>query len=159
MWLVIADTSPINYLILIQQIDLLPRLFKRVALPIAVKAELMDIEAPPEVQRWIAHAPDWLEIHETKGLPEESGLDEGEAAAIALAESLHADMLLIDEREGFRAAQRKGLRVTGTLGLLDIAAERGLVDFAEAIRELEQTTFRRPPALLETLLAKHMGRH
>lgn len=155
MWLVIADTSPINYLILIRHIDLLPRLFERVALPSAVQAELMDIDAPPEVQRWIAEPPEWLEIHETTGLAQESGLDEGETAAIALAESLHADMLLIDEREAFRVAQRKGLRVTGTLGLLDLAAGRGFIDFAEAIRSLEQTSFRRPEALLDALLAKH----
>ena len=87
----------------------------------------------------------------------EPGLDEGETAAIALAESLHAYMLLIDEREGFRVAQRKGLRVTGTLGLLDLAAGRGLIDFAEAIRKLERTSFRRPIGLLNVLLEKHRG--
>jgi predicted nucleic acid-binding protein len=139
------------------QLDLLPRLFERVALPSAVRAELMDVDAPPEVQRWIAQPPEWLEIHETTALPEEPGLDAGEAAAIALAESLRADMLLIDEREAFRVAQGRGLRVTGTLGLLDLAAERGLIDFAEAIRSLERTSFRRPQALLEALLAKHKG--
>jgi len=155
VWLVIADTSPINYLILIGHIDLLPRLFERVVLPSAVQAELSDSDAPPEVQRWIANPPAWLEVHQTAGLAHESGLDEGEAAAIALAELLRADMLLIDERAAFRIAQRKGLRVTGTLGLLDLAAERGMVDFAQAIRALERTSFRRPEALLETLLAKH----
>jgi predicted nucleic acid-binding protein len=71
-------------------------LFERVALSSAVQAELTNVDAPPEVQRWIAEPPEWLEIHETTGLPQESGLDEGEAAAIALAESLQAGMLLID---------------------------------------------------------------
>jgi len=47
------------------------------------------------------------------------------------------------------------LRVTGTLGVLDIAAEHGLVDFAAAIHALERTTFRRPDVLLNALLAKH----
>jgi predicted nucleic acid-binding protein len=75
----------------------------------------------------------------------------------ALAESLRADLLLIDERDGFRVAKKRGLRVTGTLGLLDLAAERGLVDFAQAVRLLEGTTFRRPTALLEALLLKHQG--
>jgi hypothetical protein len=42
--------------------------------------------------------------------------------------------------------------------LLDLAAERGLVKFAEAIHELEHTSFRRPEALLEALLKKHGGR-
>jgi predicted nucleic acid-binding protein len=58
----------------------------------AVQTELIDIDAPPEVRRWIAQPPEWLEIHEVVGLPQESGLDEGEAAAIALAEQLRADM-------------------------------------------------------------------
>jgi predicted nucleic acid-binding protein len=111
--------------------------------------------APLPVQRWIAAPPVWLEIHDTAGLPEISGLDEGETAAIALAESLRADMMLIDERDGFRAAVKRGLRATGTLGLLDIAADRGLIDFTLAIKKLEQTMFRRPEALLEALLKKH----
>ncbi len=83
------------------------------------------------------------------------GLDEGETAAIALAEFLDAELLLIDERLGFRVAKRRGLRVTGTLGLLDRAADLGLVDFTEAIRNLELTSFRRPVDLIQTLLAKH----
>jgi predicted nucleic acid-binding protein len=57
------------------------------------------------------------------------GLDEGEIAAIALATSLPADLLLMDDRKAV-ITRLKGLRVTGTLGVLDVAAERGLVDFA-----------------------------
>ncbi len=68
---------------------------------------------------------------------------------------MHADLLLIDDRRGIRAARQQGLRVTGTLGVLDLAAGRGLVDFADAIRKLEGTSFRRPEALLQSLLNKH----
>lgn len=155
MRLVIADTGPINYLIQIDHIDLLPRMFERVALPSAVHAELANLRAPLPVRRWVTSPPAWLEIHDTAGLPQVLGLDEGEAAAIALAEALHADLLLIDERDGFRVAKGKGLRVTGTLGLLDLAADRGLVDFGQAIKKLEQTSFRRPEAVLDALLRKH----
>ena len=80
--------------------------------------------------------------------------DEGETAAIALAESLHADLVLIDEREGFRVAIRRGLQATGTLGVLDLAAERGLIDFGTTISALERTSFRLPTALLKGLLGK-----
>ena len=130
-------------------------MFERVALPKAVQAELFISRAPLPVQRWITAPPAWLEIHDTTGLPLVSGLDDGETAAIALAESLHADLLLMDERDGSRVARSRGLRVTGTLGLLDLAAEHGLVDFSRAIKKLESTNFHRPEALLEVLLKKH----
>jgi predicted nucleic acid-binding protein len=42
-------------------------------------------------------------------------------------------MLLMDDREGVIAARAKGLRVTGTLGILDLAAQHGLVNFAQAV--------------------------
>lgn len=63
----------------------------------------------------------------------------------------------MDDRKGVLAAEKLGLNVTGTLGVLDLAAERGLVDFIQAARELEQTTFRMPLAVLDELIAKHAG--
>jgi hypothetical protein len=47
---VIADTSPLNYLILIGHIDILPRLFSNVILPSAVGNALADINSPLAVQ-------------------------------------------------------------------------------------------------------------
>jgi predicted nucleic acid-binding protein len=152
--LVIADTGPVNYLILIGHIDLLPSLFQRVILPAAVKKELDNIAAPAAVRAWIGRPPVWLEIMETSGLGPAT-LDEGEAAVISLALSLHADLVLIDERKGVKIARNQGLRVTGTLGLLELAAQSGLVDFTEAAERLRRTTFRSPDALLETMLKKY----
>jgi len=60
----------------------------------------------------------------------------------------------MDDRKGANTAQSKGLRVTGTLGILDLAAERGLADFARAVEKLRQTNFRVPQALLGALLEK-----
>jgi len=103
-------------------------------------------------------APTWLEVREDPaGEPDESlkRLDAGEAAAIRLGTSAHTDLLLMDDRKAVSVAERMGLRVTGTLGLLDMAAERGLVDFHDAIRRLQRTSFRRPQPLLERLLRKH----
>jgi predicted nucleic acid-binding protein len=61
----------------------------------------------------------------------------------------------MDDRKGVSAAQRKGLRVTGTLGILDLAAQRGLAEFAQAVEQLRQTNFRVPQTLLDALLEKH----
>lgn len=159
MRLIIADTGPINYLVLIGNIDLLPMLFEKVILPSAVQAELTDPDAPPSVRSWIANPPAWLDVHETParqfGQGSVEGLDEGETAAIALAVSLRADLLLMDDRKAVIVARGKGLRVTGTLGVLDIAAQRGLVNFAQAVNRLRRTTFRIPEALLDSLMKKH----
>jgi predicted nucleic acid-binding protein len=151
--LVIADTGPINYLVLIGNIDLLPVLFEKVILPSAVRAELIDPDAPPSVRNWIANPPAWLNIHETpSGQFDQNsveGLDEGETAAIARAISLDADLLLMDDRKGVAAARGKGLRVTGTLGVLDLASQRGLVNFAQAVNRLRRTTFRIQESLID----------
>jgi len=59
--LVIADTGPINYLILIGHIELLPVLFEKVTLPAAVQSELTSHKAPDAVRNWTANPPAWLE--------------------------------------------------------------------------------------------------
>jgi predicted nucleic acid-binding protein len=99
--LVIADTGPISYLILIGCIDLLPVLFEKVILPEPVQAELSAPNAPQPVRRWIAALPAWLEVRETPAEhepdPALQGIHAGELAAISLAMALKADLLLMDD--------------------------------------------------------------
>ena len=82
-------------------------------------------------------------------------LDEGERSAIALAELLHANLILIDERKGTSAALSKGFEVTGTIGVLDLAARRGLISLADAFVRLKATNFRYPPEIMDDLLRQH----
>jgi hypothetical protein len=58
--IIIADTSPINYLVCIEEIDLLPALFGHVIIPPSVCNELKDAGAPETVRGWIARPPAWL---------------------------------------------------------------------------------------------------
>lgn len=62
--IVVADTSPLNYLILIEQVDILVPLFQSVIVPSAVRHELLAPTAPPMVRRWASDPPHWLEVRE-----------------------------------------------------------------------------------------------
>jgi predicted nucleic acid-binding protein len=159
--LVIADTSPLNYLILIGHIGVLSILFEKVVLPATVQSELASTKASPFVRHWIANLPAWLEVRDAPLSQAQDaslqGIDAGERAAIQLAASLNADLLLMDDRKGVNAALRKGLRMTGTLGILDLASQRGLADFAQAVEQLQLTNFRVPRTPLDALLEKHKG--
>jgi predicted nucleic acid-binding protein len=79
-------------------------------------------------------------------------LDQGELDAIALAEEVAADLLLVDDWDARMEAERKRLRVIGTLRVLADGAGRGLVDLEEDFRRIRQTNFRVSPELLESLL-------
>lgn len=148
--IVVADTSPLNYLILIRQQDLLPKLFQRVFVPPEVLSELGDPDAPLVVRSWLQNLPEWLEVKAPQTPPDEALrlLDPGEREAIQLAQEQGADLLLIDERRGSAEARRLGLTTTGTIGVLLAAGELGLIDAKEACRRLlTETTFRATPEL------------
>jgi predicted nucleic acid-binding protein len=153
--IVVADTSPINYLLLIDQIDLLPRLFQQIIIPDMVQDEMLDPDAPPVLQQWIANPPSWLTVQPVPIIDITlSSLDPGEQAAITLAQTLPADLLIIDERLGRRIAEERGIAIIGTLGILDDAATQGLINLAEAIARLQQTNFRASRRIIQALLDK-----
>ena len=85
------------------------------------------------------------------------GLDPGERAAIALAERVGADLILIDETEGRAEAVRRSFRVTGTLGVLRAAAEEGLIDVREVLNRLGATNFYADEGLLDSLFGKWLS--
>ena len=60
--LAVADTSPINYLLLIQCETVLPVLYARVVIPLAVWHELQDPDTPALVRAWVAQPPAWFAI-------------------------------------------------------------------------------------------------
>jgi predicted nucleic acid-binding protein len=84
-------------------------------------------------------------------------LDPGERAAIALGLSIKADLILIDDRKGASVALNKGFEITGTLGVLDLAARRGLIDLRDALDRLKRTNFRYRKELMDELLNQHEG--
>ena len=128
--IVVADTSPLNYLIQIDCDSLLPQLFDQTLVPSGVMQELGHASAPAVVRAWLLRVPAWLEVSLTRAPPdaELAFLGLGEREAIQLAEEKHADLLLVDERKGRLHAARRGLKSIGTLGVLLSAGQRRLLD-------------------------------
>ncbi|MDQ2945726.1 MAG: DUF3368 domain-containing protein [Acidobacteriota bacterium] len=146
--IVVADTSPINYLLLIDQIEILPRLYGRILIPPAVLDELKHPDAPVPIRDWLRGPSGWLEVLKPKSTIRWAQLDLGECEAIALASEIRAQVLLIDDLAGRLEATRCGLRIAGTLSVLDEADQAGLVDFEQAVARLGQTSFRISRAVL-----------
>ena len=155
--IVVADTTPLNYLILIEQMDLLRVLYGKVLIPPAVALELSHPRTPNLVRTWMASGADWLEIRAPRQIPDDflSVLGPGEREAIALSEELHADALLLDEWDGRVEAQRRHLLVVGTLRVLSDGAEHGLVDLPQAVARLKGTSFRASEWLFRQVLLRH----
>lgn len=160
--LVVADTSPLNYLVWIGHVALLPQLYDRVLVPSDVHRELLDGGAPAATREWASQLPSWAEIVEPQQhLLEDADwkdLGAGERAALAVAAARQPVFLLIDEWAARTLAQGRGFLVTGTLGVLDLAARRNLVCLADAIAKLRRTSFRYPKRLVDELLAEHARR-
>ena len=154
--IVIADATPLNYLILIDQAELLPRLFDRILIPPAVFEELQHQETPDVVRRWIAGPPSWLQVQALRSVldPALGFLDAGEREAIALAEELQADQLLLDDADARREAARRNLPFIGTLGVLREAARRELLDLRVVLVQLQETSFFVDPILIQSLLGR-----
>jgi len=157
--IVVADASPLHYLLLIEHVHVLPGLYGRLMVPPAVLRELRQQRTPEVVRSWLSNPPPWFSI-ETPGQPVE-GLSEvlgpGEREAIALASELTA-VLLIDDRDGRREAERKNVEVLGTLRVLYDAAEHGFADLALAFSRLRQTNFRASDQLMQHLLSRDRAR-
>lgn len=127
--IIVADSSPLVGLARIGQLGLLPKLARRVVVPAYVWDEVTGSRTAPGAEEVLAQ--NWFEILSADTAQAARFMeivDRGEAEAIALAEGLPDALLLIDERKGRRVAESLGLRKVGTLGLLVMAKEEGLID-------------------------------
>lgn len=125
--IVVADASPIHYLVVIEREWLLTALYGRAVIPPVVASELSHQNAPETVRAWLATRPGWLEVQQPAGsLGTEVDIDKGQREAIALA----SDLLLVDDWDARQEARRRGLPVAGTLRVLADGAAAGLSDLA-----------------------------
>ncbi|MEO1009579.1 MAG: DUF3368 domain-containing protein [Planctomycetota bacterium] len=152
--IVVSDASPIIALVNIRAIGVLPELFGTVAVPTAVAHELRDARRPASVRAFIEAPPEWLQIHDVGPHEPIARIHAGEDEAIALAMEIQSPLILMDDRDGRAAAVARGLDVTGTVGVLELAARRDMLDLAEAFVALKATDFYISPRVLELVLER-----
>lgn len=158
--IVVADSGPLHYLILLDQTELLARFYGQVVVPEAVLRELTSGRTPQPVREWLSKPPSWLRVQAVPSSQLElvtDDLDLGEREAIVLAHLLRADLLLIDEISGRAEARRRNLRVTGTLGILRIAAENELIDVPQVLARLRDTSFYVNEDLIRSIFGRWLG--
>lgn len=126
---IIGDSSPLIALSIIGQLELLPKLYSRVVIPQKVWEEItvhgIGLPGATAIKQL-----DWLIIE--KPAPEILKplailLDPGEAEAIALAINLPDCIVLLDDAQARRVAERFGVNRIGTLGVLRRAKKAGLI--------------------------------
>ena len=152
MSIVVSDTSPIHYLILCGEETILPRLFSQVVIPPTVFHELQQPNTPALVREWARSLPQWAVVQRPKAFHSSLDLDPGELEAICLAQEIKAVAVLMDDRAGRRAALQCGLAVIGTIGLLEEAAARELLELPQVMDRLRQTNARLDPELIRAAL-------
>jgi hypothetical protein len=139
---VVADASVLIGLGSIQMLDVLHKRFpKGVLIPPSVWKEVVEQGGGRPGSREVSEA-DWIKVQEfeEQGIVNllQAELDEGEVGAIALAYQIGADVILLDERDARQAAQKLGLNVLGTIGVLTWAKQNGVLSSLQtALDELQ----------------------
>lgn len=126
---VVTNTTPIISLSLIGRLSLLQQLYGELLVPPAVHREVLAGGAS-RVGVAEFRTADWLRqvpLNDPARADLLADLDRGEAEAIALAQEVGAHLLLVDERLARRHAERIGIAISGTAGVLLRAKEEGLV--------------------------------
>jgi predicted nucleic acid-binding protein len=141
MAVVVSDTTPLHYLILVGRETILEKLYGKVFIPPAVLKELSHPSAPVQISKWAANPPAWVTVAAPGSMPGRyDGLDFGERQALALAQEINADLVLLDDKVARRVALRESLKVKGTLGIVADAAKANYLDFVETIEQLQNTS-------------------
>jgi hypothetical protein len=136
---IVCNTSPISNLAVIGQLSLLQQVYDEIAIPQAVANEIAKVAA---IYSQAASIPslNWIII---KAISDRTTvqrlcsrkLDAGESEAIALALELNAELLIIDEQLGREVAVNEGLNITGLLGVLLEAKNKGIISRIKPIMD------------------------
>lgn len=150
---VVSDADVLIHLSKLGKLSLLQSLYKEVALPEHVKAEIITKE-DSELQKAFNS---FLKVFETSkdkadDIAKRHHIHVGEAHVKALGEKLNAALFLSNERKVRKAAKEEGFIVSGTIGIILKAAKKGLINKSEArslFEKMKTKDFRIHPDILQ----------
>lgn len=153
--LVISDAGPIISLAVVEELIILDELFDEIYIPKAVWEELTRDESKSQHQRITDYFVD--KVKDISGFNNLTFvMDYGESESVILYKEIEADYLLIDDRKARSIAETLGVQCIGTIGILSIAKERGIV---KKLRPIFQTFLQEKRfyslKLLNLILKKH----
>ena len=153
----VSDTTPLRYLIEIEEAHILETLFGQVVIPEKVAEELQRPKTPQKIKDWMQARPAWLVVRKAdlSLFTPQKKIDDGERETFALALELNADTVLLDDRAALPEAKRLGLQTVSLFTLLERAAMRDLLDLSQTVAKLRTTSFRLPPEeLIQAMLER-----
>ena len=153
----VSDTTPLRYLIEIEEAHILETLFGQVVIPEKVAEELQRPKTPQKIKDWMQAPPTWLVVRKADLalFTPQKKIDDGERETFALALGLKADVVLLDDRAALPEAKRLGLQTISLFTLLERAAMRDLIDLPQTFAKLRTTSLRLPPEeLIQAMLER-----
>lgn len=138
--IVVSDTTPIISFLKVHRLELLKTLYGKIIVPGAVYQELTSNSAYEMEREEVIHC-DFISIGEiqneesVKILRNVTGLDAGESEALVLYDEWNADLLLMDERKGRQIANKMSIQYIGTMGILMLSFDEGLL-VAEEVKAI-----------------------
>lgn len=128
--IIVSDTTPLSELAKVGKLNLLRDVFSKVIIPQEVYNQVTT-GTHPAVN--LVQSADWIEIisvqnsEKLSNLKKATNLGAGECAAMILAEELASDQLLMDDLDARRVALSRNLKIIGTIGILLVAKQQGLI--------------------------------
>ena len=127
---IVVNSTPLISLAILNQLELLQKLFSKVIIPNSVYDEIV-VNGKDKTGYDCLSAVNWFHITsaENSGMKQSImiELDKGEAEVITIAKEQNISLVCIDEFAGRQYAKLIGLDVIGTLGILLIAKQHGYV--------------------------------
>jgi len=123
--MIIGDSSALVALATMDRLDLLEKIFEKIYIPQAVYDEVSISYKPQSIRlkEFLKDKVISVELDVSK-----IGLGQGELEAITLYKNMDADFLLIDDRRAKKFAQLNSVNVIGSLGIMILAKDRGLLE-------------------------------